>query len=199
MTRIAGGRCQSRTMLILAEGPSEVRYFERFRGLNRHLAIVPIAAKRHDTKNLITYCKARVYERGIDFCNGDSVSIVIDVDNHSLSELMEVEKQCSKNGFTLYLSNRSFECWLIMHFHDLTKPMSQEELEDELTCCIDNKYRKSEGINRCIKEEDVKSAINRAIKKIPSETGCNSKCGCNNPSTTVHFLVMKIMSEVSKK
>lgn len=186
-------------MLILTEGPSEVEYFNMFKGTNRQVAIVPIATKRHGSNNLVPYCYSKAVERNIDLKNGDTVSIVIDKDDHEISELEEIEKQCKTNNYDLYLSNRSFECWLLMHFRDLTKPMSQNELEDALSKCIGVKYRKSEGIRRCFNEKYLKSALTRANKRIPNENERNSICVKNDPSTTIHFLMNKLMAGEKKE
>lgn len=183
-------------MLILTEGPSEVEYFNMFRGRNRHVTVVPLVAKKHDPRNLVPYCSSKAYERGIDLENGDSVSVVIDVDDRTDSELMDIERQCRERGYELYLSKRSFECWLILHFRKLTKAMTQEELESELSECIGHRYRKSEGICKMITEESVRSAIERAGKIISDDEGCNNKCMHQDPSTAVHFLVKRIL-EVS--
>ena len=82
-------------MLILTEGSSEVEYFSRFRGRDNNVSIVPIQAKKHDSKNLIPYCASRVHEYGIDFDNGDTVSVVIDVDDRRKGELRNIESQCT--------------------------------------------------------------------------------------------------------
>ena len=181
-------------MLILTEGASEVEYFSRFRGRNNNISIVPIQAKKHDSKNLIPYCASKAHEYGIDFGNGDTVSVVIDVDDRSADELRDVETQCMKRGFRLYLSNRSFECWLILHFKKLTKPMNQEELETFLSGCIGRKYRKSEGISKNIGDAEIKSAIARAEELVEDGEECSEVCYTQNPSTTVHHLVKKLIS-----
>ena len=194
MSRGFGGRSQSRTFLILTEGESEVEYFNRFKGRDRHVAIVPIVAKRHDSKNLVTYCVNKTNERGIDYKNGDKVAIVIDVDKKTAPELKEIENQCADNGMDLYLSNRSFESWLILHFCELTKPSTQEELEYTLSTHLKHRYVKSEGINKNIDESNVMSAIDRAEKMISNEHKRNELCRGLDPSTTVHFLVKRIQS-----
>ena len=181
-------------MLILTEGSSEVEYFSRFRGRDNNVSIVPIQAKKHDSKNLIPYCASRVHEYGIDFDNGDTVSVVIDVDDRREGELRNIESQCAEKGYRLYLSNRSFECWLILHFKKLTKSLTQDELEATLSECIGRKYKKSEGINKDIEDASIQSAISRAEELMKDGEGCNEKCYTLNPSTTVHCLVKRLMS-----
>lgn len=134
-----------------------------------------------------------MYERGIDVANGDSVSIVIDVDDRTKDELCEIETQSRNLGYDLYFSNRSFECWLIMHFHGITKAMSQDELESELTTCLGRRYRKSEGIGKFDRSR-VESAMKNAENIISDRIGYNSVCAERNPSTTVHILVKKILN-----
>lgn len=194
MRRRAGGRVQSKVMLILTEGESEKKYFSLFRGRDRHVSIVPVIAKKIDSKKLLAHCENIVKERGIDLSGGDSVSIVMDVDYRTNEELEELDQGCKKQGYGLYLSNRSFECWLAMHFRALTKPMEQEELENLISKYIKHKYQKSEGIAKYITDAHITSAIKNAECQI-SETGeYNIECAYKNPSTTVHILVKKLGS-----
>ncbi len=192
MRRRAGGRAQSKVMLILTEGESEKEYFNMFRGRDRHISVVPVIARKIDSEKLLAHCENIVKERGIDLSGGDSVSIVMDVDYRSQKELAELDQECKKRGFELYLSNRSFECWLSMHFKPLTKPMEQGELEDLISKHIKHRYQKSEGIARYITDRHIASAIANAECRI-SETGeYNIECAGMNPSTTVHILVKKL-------
>ena len=192
MSRKHGGRNQSKTMLIFTEGYSEITYFKRFKGRNQPVAVVPIFAKRHDSKNLVSHCASKAKERGIDFEIGDTISIVVDVDERTELEIKEIEQQCEEYGMNLYLSNRSFECWLCFHFVDLTKPLSQKELEDILAEKMGCKYYKTEGINKHINDSNVDAAIRRATLKISNEKEKNTECLKINPSTSVHFLVKNI-------
>ena len=198
MTRRVGGRSQSRTMLILTEGESEVRYFGMFKGRDHHVAIVPIVAKRHDSKNLVSFCASKVAERGIDTDNGDTISVVIDMDQRSLSEIEEIESQCRENGFDLYLSNLSFEYWLILHFGNWTKASTQDELEEALSKHLGCRYVKSEGINSKIEGSNIDSAIEHAEARISDRLKRNEICSGLDPSTTVHFLVKDIRVKIGQ-
>lgn len=129
MIRRSGGLSQNHVALLLVEGSSEKTYFEWFRGLDPHLSAVPIIIKRRHSNNIMSYCNQKVQERSIDCKSGDFVSVVMDVDDLTSNELSSIESQCIASGYDLYISNRSFECWLILHFGSLTKPMSQDELE----------------------------------------------------------------------
>ncbi len=194
MRRRAGGRVQSKVMLIFTEGESEKEYFNMFRGRDKHISVVPVIAKKIDSKKLLAHCENFVKERGVDLSSGDSVSIVMDVDYRTKKELEELDQDCKKQCYELYLSNRSFECWLAMHFKSLTKPMEQEELENLISKHIKHKYQKSEGIAKYIGDKHIASAIRNAEGHI-SETGeYNVECTCKNPSTTVHILVKKLVS-----
>lgn len=135
------------------------------------------------------FCDSKVKERGTDINNGDTVAVVIDVDERSKDEVNNIEKHCSKQNYRLFISNRSFEVWLIMHFRDITRPMNQEELEGILSECLGTKYKKTDGIRKKISTDDVNQAIIRASKRIPKLDGSINKIFESNPSTTVHFLV----------
>ncbi len=179
-------------MFILTEGESEKVYFDTFKGRDRHVAIVPIVAKRKDSKNLIEYCARQLNEYSLDFENGDTVSVVIDVDQRTFKELKAIESESNENGMELYLSNVSFEYWLVLHFKDWSRASTQEELEQILSDCLKRRYVKTEGIGKKTIEANLDSAIKRAEKRISEESNRNELCGKNNPSTTVHFLVRKI-------
>ena len=198
MTRRFGGRSQSRTMFILTEGESEVRYFGMFKGRDHHVAIVPIVAKRHDSKNLVHFCASKVMERGIETDNGDTVSIVIDMDQRSPSEIEDIELQCKEYGFNLYLSNRSFEYWLVLHFSNWTKASTQDELEQELSKHLGYRYIKSEGITGKVESSNIDLAIEFAEARISDQSKRNEICSRLDPSTTVHFLVKDIRVKIKQ-
>lgn len=80
-----------------------------------------------------------------------------------------------------------------MHFKDVTKAMTQKELEDELSNCTKKKYEKSEGIRKMISDDDIDEAIDRASKHISNFDDSIDSCFNCNPNTTVHFLVKSLI------
>ncbi len=197
MTRRHGGRDQTPTILLLVEGDSESDYFTMFKRKKNPLSLNIAVAKKHEAKNIVEYCTSYAKFHGIDVEQGDSVHIVIDLDEKTPEQISEIEEQFRKNGFELHLSNCSFEYWLLLHFKDYSKTALQKELEEELTKQIGCKYDKPTGIRKYLKAGAVQNAIRRAEKRILNESEPNRCCSETNPSTTVHILVKKLISKLN--
>ena len=98
---------------------------------------------------------------------------------------------CSENSIDIYISNPSFEFWLLLHFEDDKITYIQRDLENKLGKHLGTRYVKSVGINEWIDDEDVKKALFRSKNLLPD--GDPIQCAKTSPSTCVHLLIEKLI------
>ena len=107
-----------------------------------------------------------------------------------------MDAKCDRLGFHLFLSNPSFEVWLLSHFRQLTHPYTQDELIDDMGRALGGGYSKSRGFE--IDDGMVDRAIENSRKLLPDEE-CNPVGSFrHNPSTMVHSLVDTIRKRVRR-
>lgn len=182
-----------RKFLILVEGRSEENYFKRFIKRNSSLKVIPIVAKRRDPGNIIKICVQKSEEYDISDVRKDKVVVVYDIDQNTAEQICQCDKKCVKSNIDMYLSSPSFECWLIMHFRDVSNNDTQDVLVDSMTRELGYKYNKSKNINGKISEDMIKDAISRSSNIIPDFKNRNSDCMIKGPSSTLHFLVQELL------
>ncbi len=122
--------------------------------------------------------------------DGD-LGVVMDVDNTPKKDLLEFVGWCEKNGIEVYISNPSFEVYLLMHFANVPSSSSQHDLEDSLGRHLGKRYDKARGIG--ISDESVRAALGRAERALPSKLDIKD-CIDRPGTTTVHRLVTKVAS-----
>lgn len=176
---------------MFVEGTSEGVYFDYFRGKNSKIKIRTHVLGKGDLEVIYRKCNNAIKQGAFNTKKGDLIAIVIDVDRHSPEDLLEFERKCAKQSIDLFISNPSFEVWLLMHYKDVACNIGQEELESELACVLERPYVKSEGID--IDDSKISSAMNRSRQIIESRDDKTRKCALECPSTTLHFLIEMIL------
>ena len=78
----------------------------------------------HKSAPIYTYERAVAYLADKDLQEDDQVWLVMDTDDWSDAQLMEVERACSDKGWHLAISNPCFEVWLYLHYDDLPTDFS---------------------------------------------------------------------------
>jgi hypothetical protein len=177
-------RDQSRRILLIVDGRSEKKYFEYFKG-----KIPGVHVKIYVTKGDLKIGIRKAWH-DILLCDPekDFIALVTDVDAHSSEELINFEKQCEEHGIRTFISNPSFEVWLLMHFGNVRNGLcSQEDLESELSIKLNKPYVKAEGIE--ITNDRIKEAMKQAELKIKNSDDRTSECLSMPLSTTIHFLI----------
>jgi len=188
----------AKKILILVEGMSEDTYFRYFKGRSPDLKIIPVEVKRSGLDQILKECQYRIRDYKIEGVE-DKVAAVFDVDCFTGEEIEPSIYMASEHGIDLYVSNPSFEYWLILHFREYNKHASQKDMEDELSALLEKKYIKSEGITSVINDQIISGAIVRASKTIPLGNIDPMFCKNHPPSTTVHSLVREIMDIIQNK
>ncbi|WP_400209758.1 RloB family protein [Candidatus Methanarcanum hacksteinii] len=193
MTRRGGylpdGRRKAMEILAV-EGSSEKVYFDRLARLGvTDMAVRTVDCHGGDIKKVRRVCECMLDDRNRK--QGDSLGVVIDVDNTSKDEMLRFLDWCEGRDIEVYISNPSFEVFLLMHFIDVPSSISQHDMEGSLGRLQGRRYEKACGIS--ISEESVKAALTRADKALPSRSDTVT-CLEHPGTTTVHRLVRKIAS-----
>jgi len=191
--RPSGTREVSKKFLIMVEGTTEYNYFRRFVKRNSKLKVKPLQSKRRDAVSIAEACIKKSEEYGISKKDGDRSAVVYDVDQNTGDSISKSEEICKRNGAEMYISNPSFECWLLMHFQDVGGGCTQDSLEDSLTVVLGCRYEKSNEINGKIDDTKIREAISRSSKRICIREKRNKDCLKTYPSSTLHFLVGDIL------
>lgn len=187
----------AKKMLILVEGASEETYFRYFRGRSPDFKIIPVEVKRSGLDQILEECQYRIKDYKIEGVN-DRVVAIFDADCFTADEIESSANKASKQGIELYVSNPSFEYWLILHFKDYNKYASSKDMEGELSMLLGKEYVKSEGISSTLTDQKINNAIVRASKAIPFGNADPLFCKEHLPSTTVHSLVREILDIIQK-
>lgn len=184
-------RRQSQMVLVMGDGDSEKRYFERLSDLCGAVGIRAYATGKNGIGTILRKTKEHVREHGIDPEEGDVVAIVMDLDDRFTEpEIQDMERTCEELGYRLFVSNPCFETWLLCHFRLPTHPFDQNEAVEEVKRELGGRYVKSEGFG--IDDMMVDKALVNARRLLPSQGSSATSCHRKNPSTMVHALVGQI-------
>lgn len=189
--RSQGKRVQSKVILLVVDGVSEVEYFNYFKNRNPHLKIIPKDTGETSYERIMNKCTGYMSEHRVSISSGDKVAIVTDVDKHLTKDIIDFERKCKIKSIDLFISNPSFEVWLLLHFKNLGRPYTQEELEEDISHALRKKYKKSEGIDP--NDHLIDMAIKRSVSMIDDFEVRNEECLKKNSSSTLHFLVRDIL------
>ncbi len=184
-----------RSVEILAvEGSSEKIYFDSLVRLgNTDMAVRTVNCHGGDLKNVRRVCECLM--KDTNRMPGDFLGVVIDMDNTTKKEMLEFMEWCEEREIETYISNPSFEVFLLMHFIDVPSGISQHDMEDLLGRLQGRRYDKAKGIG--ISDESVKAALARADKALPPKSDA-ADCLERPGTTTVHRLVRKIASRFER-
>jgi len=190
--RRTGHRAPTKLMVIAVEGMSEKIYFERFRTPGSPITVRLHTSKDHTAEGMVERCIDLMERSGLE-PGTDNVAAVFDADINTAEEIERAKEMALKHGVEIYVSNPSFEFWLLLHFEDNRVDYIQSDIEELLGKYTGTRYKKSEGINKHISDEDVKKAIDRSYGLLCS----NDPVACKNslPSTCLHLLVEKLIKK----
>ena len=185
-------------VLMVGDGESERVYFERYSDLCTTVGIKAYALSKTGPDVILRKTKEYVRRFDLDPFNGDLVAIVMDLDDRfTKGEIADMERRCKELGYDLFLSNPSFEVWLLSHFRVLTHAYTPSELVEDLDRELGGKYSKSRGFE--IDDEMVDRAIRNSRKLLPDSECTPLGCYEQNPSTMVHFFMEKVRRMLSRR
>lgn len=174
--------------ILVVEGSSEKVYFDSLVRLgDTDVAVRTVNCHGGDIKSVRHVCESMMEAGGR--MQGDFIGVVIDVDNTTKDEMLGFIRWCEERKIEVYISNPSFEVFLLMHYTDVPSSISQHDMEDSLGRLQGRKYDKAKGIG--ISDGSVKAALARADKALPPKSEMIS-CLERPGTTTVYRLVRKI-------
>ena len=183
-----------RSFLILCEGErTEPNYFSGFRAK----ADVVAEGTGHNTVSIVKMAIQRKKDLEKEERDKkeprryDEIWCVFDKDSFSNEQFNRAIEMGKENGIGCAYSNESFELWFLLHFNYYDVAITRQDYCDKLTGLLGCKYEK----NMKDMFEILESRMNQAIRN--AETLLNSyeqkNPSQNNPSTTVHLLVQKLI------
>ena len=178
------------THIIIGEGRSEKIYIDRIRSDFSNIHIHTIDARGGDVAQI----KRCLNREMASYRKGDEICVVMDVDYKNVDDIVKFEKWCVDNGIELYISNPSFEVYLLMHYRDVHGNLSQSDLEESLSTHLGRKYDKGRGIS--LDEQKILSAVSRADRNLPEKQSSAMYVAGKPGTTTVHRLVKKLANKL---
>ena len=190
--RRASGKIKRKNIqIVVTEGLSEEIYLDRIRA----------SCGNSDTHNecgwgdivkLKKACSKAVSDRE----KRDMLAVVTDMDEKSIGDIEELWEWCDYNGIELYVSNPSFEVFLLMHYQDVRGAMSQSDLEDAIGNHLGRRYDKAKGIP--LDKKSVTDAIDRAERTLPRNADPIKGVAETRGTTNFHKLLMKISERLKR-
>jgi hypothetical protein len=160
-------RTPIKTVFIVTEGKETERiYFRRFRN--------------------------QLATNDYSFDPGDEIWCVFDVDRTNNAVLQQVQGLANKHNIHLILSNPLFEMWFLLHYRQVTAPLSGGETINELKRFVPV-YEKSMDIYDSL--IDLQSTAIRNAQELYSQhrsQNINILSVQSNPSTMLHELVQHL-------
>lgn len=186
--------------LILTEGETEERYFNHYRQLPDPivLAIDQSDNKRSLVEKAIAVRQARI-DSG-DFQEDlDETWVVFDRDvapsnPRDKANFNEALQLAGNKGLFVAYSNDSFELWLLLHYQVVSTAMHRDMICEKLSEHIGKTYEHGSKTDLFDQIKTMRTeAIKRATQMLEERKDIAPEAA--NPSTTVHVLVQRIMSE----
>ena len=190
--RSSGRQRRKNVQIVVTEGLSEQIYLERIRARFGDIPVHAVNASGGDIKKLKRECIKLIREKEA----WDMLAVVTDVDEKTADEIVKFDEWCKENLVELYISNPSFEVFLLMHYTDVKAWMSQEDLEEALTSHLGRRYDKSRGIT--VYEDSVKDAMNRAERSLPKDSDDVETVSRTRGTTNFHRLLSKISQRLKR-
>jgi hypothetical protein len=187
--RIVGTRNPKERFLVVCEGEkTEPNYFKGFRVPGR---TVDIRGVGYNTVSLIQEAIALKSQEEYD-----QVWCVFDRDDFPAQHFNEAISLANANNIKIAYSNEAFELWYILHFDYHQSGISRADYIKILSKKLGHHYEKS---NETIYDElasKLPAAIRNAQKLLANYDP--PKPESDNPSTTVHLLVMELLKSSAK-
>ncbi len=173
-------------VLIVCEGKkTEPNYFRGFRLTN-----VTVDGKGYNTDSLVREA-IKIQKNAIKSKEEfDRVWCVFDRDSFGPENFNAAISLARSNNIQIAYSNEAFEIWYMLHFNYYDTGFSRDQYKELLTRLLNHEYRK----NSPSMYEELLERQNTAIKNAERllSTYQRSNPERDNPSTTVHLLVMEL-------
>lgn len=188
-------------LLIVCEGEqTEKHYFQSFKSDKLHLDVRPYVGQ---PRQIVLRAEALMARRSYD-----EVWVVFDLDydatrgDEQYQEFTNALRLAKSKEIEVAYTIDAFELWFRLHYEQVSNGLSRKALYQDLSKRWDIKYEKdgkreafAKNIFSKLAEDenaDVKEAIKRAEKLLKARKNLPLKE--QNPVTTVHLLVKKLLS-----
>ena len=172
--------------MIVCEGErTEPNYFERFR-VPRDVVALEVRGIGYNTLSLVREA-IKLKDEG-DY---DQVWCVFDRDSIPAQTFNEALRLANQEGIRVAYSNEAFELWYLLHFDFLNTGIRRAAYIARLTEKIGKRYAKNSRDMYDILESRQQTAIENAKRLLNIYNLCRP--AEDNPSTTVHLLVIELL------
>lgn len=186
--------------LVLTEGLTEEIYFNHYRQMP-----YPIVQAIDQSDNKRSLVEKAIVERDNRIKSGDFIEdldeawVVLDRDVNpsnprDKANFNEALQVAENSGLNVAYSNDSFELWILLHFQVVSTPIHRDVICQKLSQHIGKTYEHGSKTDLFDQIKPMRGeAIKRAAQMLQAQQSTTPEAA--NPSTTVHILVQKIMSE----
>lgn len=169
--------------LIVCEGEkTEPNYF---RGFRVPKDVIEIEGTGKNTLSVVDHAIDRKQDGEYD-----QVWCVFDRDSFPAKQFNAALEKAKENGIRVAYSNEAFEIWYLLHFNYYDSALSRKQYKEALSGLLKSKYEKNSGTIYRELESLQGKAIRNAAKLLQSHKPLRPES--NNPSTTVHLLVLEL-------
>ena len=170
------------SFLIVCEGEqTEPNYFRAFRVPGRLVVIGAGANTKSLVDATIEHMQAEEFDR---------VWCVMDRDSFDPNQFNGALARAAASGIEVAYSNEAFEIWYLMHFNYYDTGMSRDQYKAKLSEALGERYQKNSRRMYDLLLSKQADAIRNAKRLLESYTP--RKPLLDNPSTTVHLLVLEL-------
>lgn len=190
---------------IVVEGETEKRYFTMDCFRDKSVRVIVNPGKPNDPPALANAAQALIerLKEGGDLRSGDQVWVVLDKDTWTDDQLEEVfawaAERSAQGDRGVGLCVPQFEYWLLLHFDDAYGIGTQQQVLNSLKNHLPA-YEKNQPLR--LEVGQIRAAIDRATRKFPRHYGSlkelEEDIGLGGASTTVHFLVKKMLDSLGR-
>jgi hypothetical protein len=180
-----GHRRPADVYVIVGEGASETLYFDMISRIFPGVSVHTCDAKGGDLRSMRQAVSRETSRSG----KNDRIAAVMDVDEKTPAQIGEFERWCRERDVDLYVSNPSFEVYLLMHYRNVSSSLTQKDLEEALSGSTGRRYDKGRGIP--VSEGSIREALRRAEASL-HDAGTAEDVAMRPGTTTVHRLVRTI-------
>ncbi|MCU0428107.1 MAG: RloB family protein [Candidatus Kapabacteria bacterium] len=181
------------TVLIVCEGEkTEVNYFRAFP--QAEVKPFDVVGTGKNTLSLVEEAERLKNAGKAQGKRYNQVWCVFDMDSFK-AHFSNAIASAKAKGFEVAYSNEAFELWYLLHFSFLNTGLPRQQYGEKLTELLGEKYDKAAPDMYQILLERQTQAIQNAEKLMERYESHNAHT--NNPSTTVHKLVLRL-NELAK-
>ena len=180
-------------ILLVCEGKeTEPNYFE---GLIADERLPSVKVKIEPAAgNTLSVVQRAVELKKVD--NFDEAWAIFDKDDHPSSRFNDAFQLAAQERICIAYSNEAFELWFLLHFNLLTSALHRDMFFSKLNGYISGGYKKNDKHIFSKLKKHTNIAIKNAEKLIENHMDQNGNLNPlkDNPSTSVHELVRKLIS-----